>query len=57
MRVVHSAAIQDRDGAGWVLDKIRRRLPGPHVLSQSDAEGTVAGRPPVEIEVSVEFIS
>lgn len=25
--VVHSAAIQDRDGAGLVLDKIRRRLP------------------------------
>jgi len=25
--VVHSAAIQDRDGAGWVLDKIRRRFP------------------------------
>ncbi len=28
MRVgVHSAAIQDRDGAELVLDKIRRRLP------------------------------
>jgi transposase len=25
--VVHSAAIQDRDGAGSVLDKIRRRFP------------------------------
>jgi transposase len=25
--VVHSAAIQDRDGAGLVLDKIRRRCP------------------------------
>ena len=25
--VVHSAAIQDRDGAGLVIDKIRRRLP------------------------------
>jgi transposase len=25
--VVHSGAIQDREGAGWVLDKIRRRLP------------------------------
>jgi hypothetical protein len=25
--VVHSAAIQDRDGAGTVLDKIRRRFP------------------------------
>ena len=26
MRLVHSASIQDRDGAGWVFDKIRRRL-------------------------------
>ena len=25
--VVHFAAIQDRDGAGLVLDKIRRRFP------------------------------
>ena len=25
--VVHSAAIQDRDGAGLVIDKIRRRFP------------------------------
>ena len=25
--VVHSAAIQDRDGAGLVLDRIRRRFP------------------------------
>jgi hypothetical protein len=25
--VVHSAAIQDRDGAGLVLNKIRRRFP------------------------------
>jgi transposase len=25
--VVHAAAIQDRDGAGLVLDKIRRRFP------------------------------
>jgi putative transposase len=25
--VVHSAAIQDRDGAGFVLDKIRQRFP------------------------------
>ena len=25
--VLHSAAIQDRDGAGLVLDKIRRRFP------------------------------
>jgi hypothetical protein len=26
--VVHSTAIQDRDGVGLVLDKIRRRFPG-----------------------------
>ena len=25
--VVHSAEIQDRDGAAWVLDNIRRRFP------------------------------
>jgi transposase len=25
--IVHSAAIQDRDGAGLVLDKVRRRFP------------------------------
>jgi putative transposase len=25
--VIHSAAIQDRDGAGLVLNKIRRRFP------------------------------
>ena len=43
--VVHSAAIQDRDGAGLVLDKIRRRFPwleliradGSHNARQVDA--------------------
>jgi putative transposase len=30
--VVHSAAIQDRDGAGLVLDKIRRRFPWLEVI-------------------------
>jgi transposase len=30
--VVHSAAIQDRDGAGLVLDKIRRRFPWPELI-------------------------
>ena len=25
--IIHSAAIQDRDGAGLVLDKIQRRFP------------------------------
>jgi hypothetical protein len=31
-RVVHPAAIQDRDGAGLVLDKIRRRFPRPELM-------------------------
>jgi putative transposase len=30
--VVYSAAIQDRDGAGLVLDKIRRRFPGLELI-------------------------
>ena len=30
--VVHSAAIQDRDGASLVLDKIRRRFPWLEVI-------------------------
>ena len=30
--IVHSAAIQDRDGAGLVLDKIRRRFPWLEVI-------------------------
>jgi putative transposase len=30
--VVHSVAIQDRDGAGLVLDKIRRRFPGLELI-------------------------
>ena len=31
--VVRSAAIQDRDGAGLVLDKIRRRFPWLELIS------------------------
>ena len=31
--VVHFAAIQDRDGAGLVLDKIRRRFPWLDLIS------------------------
>ena len=32
--VVHSAAIQDRDGAGFVLDKIHRRSVYDSSISQ-----------------------
>ena len=34
--VVHSAAIQDRDGAGLVLDKIRRRFPWLELIRTDD---------------------
>jgi hypothetical protein len=33
--VVYSAAIQDRDGAGLVLDKIRHRFPPPRPSARS----------------------
>jgi len=58
MRVlVHSAAIQDRDGAGLVLDKIRRRFPwleliwadGGYNAWQVDA--AVAKVPPLRMEI------
>jgi transposase len=55
--VVHSAAIQDRDGAGLVLDKIRRRFPwlelvwadGGYNAWQVDA--AVAKVPPLRLEI------
>jgi transposase len=55
--VVHSAAIQDRDGAGLVLDKIRRRFPwleliwadGGYNAWQVDA--AVAKVPPLRMEI------
>jgi len=55
--VVHSAAIQDPDGAGLVLDKIRRRFPwleliwadGGHNAGQVDA--AVAKVPLVHMEI------
>src|SRR5215472_5758189 len=55
--VVHSAAIQDRDGAGLVLDKIRRRFPwlvlmwadGGYSAWQVDA--AVAKVPPLRLEI------
>ena len=58
MRVtVHSAAIQDRDGAGLVLDKIRRRFPWLE-LAWADGgynawqvEAAVAKVPPLRMEI------
>ena len=55
--VVHSAAIQDRDGAGLVLDKIRRRFPwldliwadGGHNAWQ--VEAAVAKVPALSMEI------
>ncbi len=55
--IVHSAAIQDRDGAGLVLDKIRRRFPwlelvwadGGYNAWQVDA--AVAKVPPLRMEI------
>ena len=55
--VVHSVAIQDRDGAGLVLDKIRRRFPwleliwadGGYNAWQVDA--AVAKVPVVRLEI------
>ena len=55
--VVHSAEIQDRDGAGLVLDKIRRRFPwlelmwadGGYNAWQVDA--AVAKVPPLRVEI------
>ena len=55
--VVHSAAIQDRDGARLVLDKIRRRFPwleliwadGGHNAWQVDA--AVAKVPLLRMEI------
>jgi hypothetical protein len=43
--VVHSAAIQDRDGAGLVLDKIRRRFPWLEVI-WADGGYSAACHPP-----------
>lgn len=55
--VIHSAGVQDRDGAGLVLDKIRRRFPwleliwadGGYKARQVDAE--VAKSPPLRVEI------
>jgi transposase len=58
MRVaVHSAAIQDRDGAGLVLDKIRRRLPWLELVwadggyNAWQVEAAVAKVPVLRVEI------
>src|SRR5690349_4281813 len=55
--VVHSAAIQDRDGAGLVLDKIRRRFPWLELICADggynawQADAAVAKVPPPRMEI------
>jgi transposase len=55
--VVHSAAIQDRDGAGLVLDKIRRCLPWLELIWANggynawQVEAAVAKVPPLRLEI------
>ena len=55
--VVHSAAIQDRDGAGLVLDKVRRRFPWLELIwadggySAWQVDAAVAKVPPLHLEI------
>ena len=55
--VVHSAAIQDRDGAGLVLDKIRRRFPWLELIwadggyNARQVEAAVAKVPVLRMEI------
>src|SRR6476661_8899526 len=55
--VVHSAAIQDRDGAGLVLDKIRRRFPWLELIwadggyNARQVEAAVAKIPVLRLEI------
>jgi transposase len=55
--VVHSAAIQDRDGAGLVLGKIRRLFPWLELIwadggyNAWQVEAAVAKVPPLRIEI------
>lgn len=55
--VVHSAAIQDRDGAGLVLDKIRRRFPWLELVwadggyNARQVEAAVAKVPVLRMEI------
>ena len=55
--VVHSAAVQDRDGAGLVLDKIRRRFPWLELIwadggyNARQVEAAVAKVPVLRMEI------
>ena len=55
--IVHSAAIQDRDGAGLVLDKIRRRFPWLELIwadggyNARQVEAAVAKVPVLRMEI------
>jgi transposase len=55
--IVHSAAIQDRDGAGLVLDKIRRRFPWLELVwadggcNAWQVETAIAKVPPLRMEI------
>jgi putative transposase len=55
--VVHSAGIQDRDGAGLVLDKIRRRFPWLELIwadggyNARQVEAAVAKMPVLRMEI------
>ena len=55
--VVHSAAVQDRDGASLVLDKIRRRFPWLELVwadggyDAQQVEATVAKTPALRLEI------
>jgi putative transposase len=55
--VVHSAAMQDRDGAALVLDRIRRRFPWLELVWADSAynavqvDAAVAKQPDVRIEI------
>jgi transposase len=56
--VVHSAAIQDRDGAGLVLDKIRGRFSWLELIGADggynawQVDAAVAKVPPLRMEIS-----
>jgi len=55
--VIHSAGIQDRDGAGLVLDKIRKRFPWLELLwadsgyNARQVDAAVAANHPLRIEI------
>jgi len=47
--VVHSAAIQDRDGAALVFDRIRQRADGGYNAGQ--VKRAAAAQPPLRVEI------